>query len=415
MTLHAQEAERAWTSADGKPLVAQLVDFDGVTVRLKLKNGASASVPLARLSEADQTYLAEWRKKQPIKVVMPDSVSVDLSRIKIEIIGEDDEKEEYVYRTNHFELTSQGKFSQSLAREVARSFEATYELLKALPWDIRPRPSKGDYFLASLFKDRRSYFNAGAPANSGGVYMSGQHRFMVPFESIGLRTFGSAYRMADDFDRSTLVHELTHQMMHFWLSYLPPWAKEGMAEYCSIIPLKNGTFRISAAKSGLRDYLNHLKNNTMGGIPEPYPLDKLFNVGSGEWNAILGETPGISRRLYFTSYLLVYFFMHMDGKGDGENFIRYLRASSEPKTQMETYEKALEEFKKLPEVEETADGSLRYPSTLKPPARPAKLSFAAGREELLKKNVLLLLNERTEAQLMSEVRTAYRKLGVRLE
>src|SRR5690606_25130466 len=155
---------------------------------------------------ADQAYLAEWRKKQPISVVMPDSVSVDLSQIKIDIVSENDEDEQYVYRTNHFELTTEGKFSQSLAREVARSFEATYALLQALPWDSQPRPAHGDYFLATLFKNKENYMKAGALPNSAGVYKSGERRFLVPFESIGLRPFGSAYRMADDFDRGTLIH-----------------------------------------------------------------------------------------------------------------------------------------------------------------------------------------------------------------
>ena len=83
--------------------------------------------------------------------------------------------------------------------------------------------------------------------------------------------------------------------------------------------------RVSAAKTGLKDYLEHLKKETQGGIPQPYPLDNLFPITNEEWNKILTSDPKNSHRLYFTSYLLVYYFMHLDGKGDGQLFARYFQ------------------------------------------------------------------------------------------
>ena len=49
-----------------------------------------------------------------------------------------------------------------------------------------------------------------------------------------------------------------------------------------------------------------------------------------------------------------------------------------------------------------------------PPAMPRELFFGAAREQILQENLQLLLDGRTEAQLMEEVRAAYLRFGVAL-
>jgi hypothetical protein len=106
-----------------------------------MPTGQRAQAQLAKLSTEDQAFIAEWQKKQPIKVVLPDVVGVETANIKAEVVSEDPVGEKYIYRTQHFEFESQGSSIQSLLREVARNFEATYELVKALPWGIDPKPA----------------------------------------------------------------------------------------------------------------------------------------------------------------------------------------------------------------------------------------------------------------------------------
>jgi hypothetical protein len=321
-----------------------------------MPTGQRAQAALEKLSAEDKAYLEEWQKKQPIKVVLPDVVGVETANIKVEVVSEDPVAEKYVYRTQHFEFESQGKFNQSLLREVARNFEATYELLKALPWgvDPKPGPSSGDHFKARLLKDKGAYFGAGGPPNSAGVYMSKTETFLVPFESIGVKLVGKSYAKDEDFDYSTMVHELTHQMMHYWLDLLPQWIVEGTAEYTGTLPLRTGKFRVSAAKNGLKDYAEFLKKRSVGGMPQPYPLEKLFSVTNEEWGEILAGDPTVSRRLYFTSYLLVYYFMHLDGQGDGQRFVRYFREVGRARKSVEDYKSAMVEFFKQPGRGETA-------------------------------------------------------------
>jgi len=405
---------RQWTVTGGQPFQASVVGFDGTTVIFRLPNGSRAQAPAARLVEADTQYLAEWQKRQPIKVVLPDTVGVDAAQLKTEVVSEDATADKFVYRTTHFEFESQGKFNQTLLREVARSFEATYELVKALPWGIEPKPEKGDYFRARLLKDRATYHAAGGPPNSGGVYIGSQDLFLVPFENIGVKLVGKSYAKTEEFETHTMVHELTHQMMHASLQLLPQWIVEGTAEYTGNLPLRAGRFRLAAAKTGLKDYVDFLKNRAVGGVPEPYPLEQLFGVTNEQWNSILTQDPRMSGRLYFTSYLLVYYFMHLDGKGDGQNFARYFREVSEVQRDVERYRREIAEFKKQPGVETLPDGGFRYRGNLTPPKAPAALESDAVRDEFQKRTLKILLDGRTEADLTKQIRSAYTRLGVRL-
>jgi hypothetical protein len=408
------EPPRNWKTAEGVAFQASLVSFDGATALFRMANGSRAQAPATKLSAEDQQYLVDWQKKQPINTAMPNEVGVETSQVKAEVVSEDPTTEKFVYRTQHFEFESQGKFNQVLLRDVARNFEATYELLKALPWHIDPKPESGDVFHARLLKDKDSYYAAGGMKNSGGMYSSRQQIFLVPFESIGVKMVGKAYAKDENFETHTLVHELTHQMMHFWLDYLPQWVVEGTAEYTGTLPLHTGQFRVSAAKNGLRDYLNFLKTRTANGVPEPYPLEQLFPITNEQWNKVLEDDPRASHRLYFTSFLLVYYFMHLDGKGDGQLFARYFREVGEVRKSVEDYYKAMEDFKKQPGVKVNPDGSFTYRSNMVLPKRPQVLESAQARADFQKKTLQILLDGRSEADLMKQIRTGYSHLGIRL-
>ena len=368
---------RSWTTAQGQAFTATLLGFDGTTAIFKMPNGARAQAPVSHFGDADKQYLADWLAKQPLKFNMPDVVAVDIAKIKAEVISEDEAAERFVYRTEHFEFESQGKFSIALLREVSRTFEATYELLKALPWNIEPKPASGTHFKARLLKNREEYAKAGGPPNSGGVYMSSTETFYAPFDSVGLKPFGKGYTKDADFRSDTLVHELTHQMMHFWLPYLPRWVAEGTAEYTGNLPLNVGRFKVGSAKSGLKDYLDFLKKRIVGGIPEPYPIEQLFKSTGEEWSEMMAQNPAMVRRMYFTSYLLVYYFMHMDGDGDAQRFIRF--------------------FREIDKERKKGEG--------RRPADP---------NEFQRQMLQILLDGRTEADLMKQIRSAYARLGIRL-
>ena len=411
--LPSYDPPRNWKTTEGAAFQASVVSYDGTNVVFRMANGSRAQASVTKLSSDDQQYLVEWQKKQPINTTLPNEIGVETSQVKAEVVSEDPAAEKFVYRTQHFEFESQGKFNQVLLRDVTRNFEATYELLKGLPWFIEPRPEEGDRFHAKLLRDKESYYAAGGMQNSGGMYSRGQKVFLVPFESIGVKLVGKAYAKDENFETHTMVHELTHQMMHVSLNYLPQWVVEGTAEYTGTLPLHTGMFRVSAAKNGLRDYIAFLKTR-VSGVPEPFPLEQLFSITNEQWNEILERDPRMSHRLYFTSFLLVYYFMHLDGKGDGQLFARYFRDVSEVRKSVEAYYKAIEEFKKQPGVTVRPDGSFTYRGDMVLPKRPPVLESAQARADFQKKTLEILLNGRSEADLMKQIRTGYSHLGIRL-
>lgn len=402
---------REWTLPGRGATQAALVTFDGKTAVLKFSNGQRTGFAAASLGDADREYLADWQARQP--AVMPATVGVESNKVQVEVVSENEQDGKFVYRTQHFEFTSDGKLTQSLLQDVARNFEATYELLKALPWGIRPEPEEGDRFRALLVRSRQRYKDEGGTENSGGIYFSSKKMFVVPFESIGIERLGKSFAKSSDYRSDTLVHELTHQMMHSWLGILPPWVIEGTAEYTNVLPLRFGVFRVSSAKSGLKDYLSALK--ARGEVPEPFPIGKLFGINDEEWSQTLALNPKESGRMYFTAYLLVYYFMHMDGIGDGAQFVKYMRRAGRALDQIETYKETIEAMKKLPGVEVLPDGRCRWPNTLTPPALPEILASPEKRAEFEKAGLDILLNGRTTDELMDQIRSAYRRVGIKLQ
>lgn len=362
--LHAQPAPRLWTPQGGTPIEAALVSADEGSVQLRAADGRRFALPLADLAPEDRAVVDDWLFDRPVK--LPDAVGVPSGAIDVALVSEDEAAGVYVYQTPNFEFTVEGKLTQNLLRDVARNFEATRLLVQALPWSIDPKPESGPRFKALLLRNRSRYEDMGGPPNSGGVYFGARGVFLVPFESLGIRQVGKSFAKDDTYRSDTLVHELVHQMMHASLPLLPQWVIEGTAEYANVLPLRLGTFRLASAKAGLREHLDQLARS--GGVPDPVPLEELFATSHRDWGETLRQDPEQARRLYFTSYLAVYYFMHLDGAGDALRFRRYLRSVEQRRSSGQTTEEPID----------------------------------------------LLLDGRRPEDLNAEIRTAYRKLGIRL-
>jgi hypothetical protein len=86
---------------------------------------------------------------------------------------------------------------------------------------------------------------------------------------------------------------------------------------------------------------------------------------------------------------------------------------------MEAYERELASYNdrvrgKWPEGRARDGGGRDGGDREAPPAMPRELFFGASREQILQENLQLLLDGRTEAQLLEEVRAAYLRFGVTL-
>lgn len=420
----AQEsALRPWKDAQGRVIQAAIVSTTADSVTLRMADGKEHQIPLARLSAEDQAFVknhapsatpagtapataapaapAAAAARIPVeKRVWPASVLVSSRAVEIQPVEESAPARRFVYRSEAFEFTSQAKLAGSVMKEVARTFESTRALVTALPWGIVCRPPEGmERYQAALYETRNDYIAAGGPANSGGVYSSGDKIFKVPFPSIGLEMRGKTYFKNDNYDGGTLIHEITHQMMHNYLPFLPKWVIEGTAEYTEMIPYNAGKFRTEAHKIGIRDHVQEMQKR--GYALDIGSLETHMTMNRATWDGIADSENRAMGELYFRSVLLVYFFCHLDGQEGkkGQRFLRFMDA-----VHGETEKLRL--FFADPRVKRFPDGRFQYPESFPPPdMKPESAPF---------KHLPILLDDRGYPQIAKEIAEGYRSIGLKV-
>ncbi|MFM2165633.1 MAG: hypothetical protein RIS79_4 [Verrucomicrobiota bacterium] len=374
----AQGALRTWTSTDGRKIEAAFVSTTVDAVKIRMANGSTFDVPLARLSPEDQAFVkaqtsaAQNAEVSPSRALKEWPRTVSLAdKPEVVVVREDDEKKEFVYRSPHYEFVCDSKLGSNVVREFGRMFEATYELTCQLPLDLKPAPERlREIFQARLFTNKSDYMDAGAIEGSAGVYMSGKKALMVPLSSLGVRMVGTRVTLEQNpnaQDNGTLIHEITHQMMNHWLPVLPTWFIEGSAEYVEMLEYNsNGKFNLIGLNRQVKAYAENMSrgNKTFTMID----LEELMTIDGRRWAEALGKD-GMATENYGSAGLMTYFFYHLDGKGDAANMIAFLREVENVKTDAES-------------------------------------------ENAVKKH---LLRERSYAQLADEVKKAFRKEGVPIE
>lgn len=414
----AENPLRTWSTSDGRFIQASLVNTDGTLVMLRMANGQTGTIPIQKLSQADQTFirtklganaqvaLPKAPVEKPLtllpaaKRLWPEKVTPDEKALDVTLVSEATSDQQYVYHSRNFEFVSQDKLAGSVMKEIARTFEATRTLADTLPWGIQPKPPADlGYYRAKFYVDRKHYTDDGAPANSGGVYMRKERIFKIPFESLGLEMRGKTWFKNENYRNDTIVHEVTHQMMHDFLAFLPIWVTEGSADYTAMLPYKAGTFSSAMHEKGIKEYIKSYQMRSLGSPADVGSLTELMKMTSEEWHTRADKGPKEQSRLYFSSCLLVYFFCHLDGDGHGTPLLLYFDKIREARD-------AWAEFLTNPAVKRNPDGSFSYPSNLPTPAQPRSPNCGI---ELGK----LLVAGRDEAQLKRAFIEGFKKIGVR--
>ncbi len=409
---------RTWTTSDGRAFQATLVNVQGTQIILKMPTGQLTTVPLMRLSLGDQVFVkgsvpttattvggtvaavGASSVLPPEKRTWPAKVEVDSRAIEVKTISESAADRKYVYQSQAFDFASEDKLAGSVMKEIARTFEATRSLVEALPWGIEPKPPADlGRYQARFYVSHESYVASGAPKNSGGVYMSSDRVFRVPFPSLGLEMRGKTWFKNETYRNDTIVHEITHQMMHEFLPFMPIWAIEGTAEYTEMLPYNAGRFLTNSHERGLKDYLKKAQERGLSPAEVGQVMDHL-TMTSATWHSRADEGGKEQHRLYFASCLLVYYFSHLDGDGKGTRFFKYLDKMREARLAWDT-------FFKNPKVKLQADGRFSYPSDLPLPSQQRKDAY--GLEQLP-----VLLDGRDAAKLQKDVADGFKKIGVRM-
>jgi len=406
-TAQREGLKRNWKSIDDKIREMELVDSDGSSATFRVAGQRPIILALSRLAKDDRRIIRAWlveRAGRPSKRPWPGSVEVTLAEIEL---------------TQHFRFRSQEKLAISLMREIARTFEATHRMVSAMPWALHPRPP-GEYFEAELYRNASSYHQAGGPPNTGGVYRFGyrdsEHygKFLVPFESLGVRKLGGSYRKDKDFSSDTLVHELAHQLMHFSLFLIPNWVAEGSAEYFEHLPFQAGRFRPEGLERSLKEeFGKHLAHALSSNL-----LD-FVRLNDAGWAEAVQSSQGI-RHTYRQSLLLYYYFSHLEGQGQGDKLLNYFAEVSKAQQKWTNhlvawrdYLDAWDQFLKHPEVKRLPDGRYEFPESMSPPTAPED-PFPEGVDGVASDLVEKLVAGHSNEQLREAVKAAYQEIGIEL-
>lgn len=397
-------AARAWTNTIGKTITAEYLGIRGEEVALKLAGGKISFVPLASLSTADNAFVKANRLDYHEKwQAWPPNATEAM--VALEVKEEAAESGKFIYTTKNFRFTCDVNLGPVLMRDLARTFELTLQLHEKSPFGILAKPEK-DRFEAKLFGRLDTYQAAGGPEQTAGVYIPKQKVFLAPLDLMGVRAGSAGWRkVSDDYDVSTIVHELTHMLTHEMLDNLPTWVNEGYAEYIASIPIQAKMFKTDSDKirEGVRDVFakSHLKTLSekeqanwgkaeraeylkSGKVPPLRSVAEVLQITDAKW-AEAGTrgrmtnfgTRSLLPELYRTSHLIIYYFIQIEGeKGvakirkfleeNRRNMDRYEKYVQE----FEDYEKAMLAFYELPGVTKLPDGRFQYPSNLTPPKAP---------------------------------------------
>jgi hypothetical protein len=264
--------------------------------------------------------------------------------------------------------------------------------------------------------------NAGLPANSGGAYSIDDRIFHIPFESLGLKRVGKTWAQDREYRNDTVIHEVTHQLMHDYLRMLPLWVIEGTAEYTSNLPYNAGKFQAAKHASALREYARQLAESEDMTPSSFRPLGEHLKMSREDWTNIAENPAGqyrAMRQLYFQSYATVYYFCHLDGDGKGTRFLKYLDAMADecPKwakysLMLAIYRKEMSEFFKLPGVKKLGDGRVSYPGTLTLPTPPEEPAGKNGEDFGIEK-LDILYDGRAGSQIEAQMKEGFKKIGVK--
>lgn len=323
-----------------KTIPARLISATADAVSLKLRDGRVAEVKLDTLSEADRAYVADLRKTgQAMKAgTLPDETEIDKS---VPVEGGP-----RVFLTPHFRFECDQGVTQGFIAEAARVFEGTLHAIDRLPIGLKPKPPEGMTRYESFFLSRESFeqkIGNSLPSIPGqyiaGVYIPKEKAILVPFSSIGAQENGSRKTLRRTSDTSTLIHEITHQVMHDWLGLTPMWLAEGMSEYMAAVPYQNGRFEFRNAERGLKETLGSKYRDEP--VSMIHPAD-LIEATPAAWSGSLNE--------YRSAMLLTYYFVHLDRGGQGEALTAYFHFLEQGRTEADSfiteYNSAVADFEK---------------------------------------------------------------------
>ncbi|MGB6222070.1 hypothetical protein [Haloferula sp.] len=338
---------RIWTDVRGIEFEAEAVSQTEDEVLLRLPDGKELDVPWDRLILEDREYLkkraedlkkaAELAAKKKAIEELDDGLNWDdpwpetivfKEDPEITVVEENAETNRFIYTSTNYRFTCDVRLSKSVVSTFADMFESTHDYCRALPLAITGGGMRDGKYDILLFETRDSYIKAGGPPSSSGVFMS-RGRFgvvMVPLTSLGVRKVGSGYMRDRDKSDGTLIHELTHQLtpgVYFGVG-ARGWFSEGLAEYTTATPYRNGRFKVKNNFDDIEEYATaYGKNGNRGrALGKDIKAPALRDYMLMSYDDFTGDRANFN---YGFALIITTYFLHLDGDGDAARMKEFLK------------------------------------------------------------------------------------------
>jgi hypothetical protein len=373
----------------GRTIKAALANVEGENIVLKLENGSTVNVPLAKLSNPDRAFVKNWSAKSgkpdptvaAKPMIWPQSVSVTGKELQI-VTGEQNAAAgRFVYESGSFQFTSNAALSGNVAREMATDFELVSAFFVQMPWGYQAKPGGGrGFFSISLFETSAQYTAAGGTDNTSWYYTS--KGLLTKFETLGLKRVGDRFAFDNRMTRpGSMIGGITRLVMSEMHSSMNPWAAMGLEEFLEYCAYRNSSFDLARPERGLKARIEQTRAN--GAVTDPMRMVTFMKTS---WREKRDEVLEIRRQNFLDGMLLVYFFGYLDGDGKGTRLHRFYRELAQ---------------RTMAWRETRESGGTRPP----PPGNAAEYP-----NELNK----LVMDGRSEEQLRQEVIARYKEIGVKL-
>jgi hypothetical protein len=323
----AVEGSRAWVDTQGRTVKAALVNVDGDNVILKLENGTTARVPLARFSGPDKTYVKDWsaRNGRPDPMIAskpltwPDSVSVNAKDLQI-VTGEQNAAAgRFVYQSGSFQFTSTAALSGTVVRDMASDFELVRAFAVQMPWGYQPKPAEGGFFAINLFESEGQYIAAGGTENTSWYF--NYKYIVVRFATLGLKRVGERFAFDSRTTRpGSMIGGTARMVMNPMTAFMNPWASMGLEEFLEFCAYKNSSFDFAHTERGLKARIEQTRAD--GAATDPARTVEFMKTS---WSERRDDVLELRRQNFLDGLLLVYFFGYLDGDGKGTNLHRFYR------------------------------------------------------------------------------------------
>jgi hypothetical protein len=338
---------RIWSDVRGIEFEAEAVSQTEDTVSLRLPDGQELEVPWDRLILEDREFLlkravelekaAEQEAKEKAEREVEDGLnwddpwpeSIDFKEDpEIDVVEENSETNRFIYTSTNYRFTCDVRLSKSVVSTFADMFESTHNYCRALPLAITGGGMRDGKYDILLFETKESYIKAGGPPSSSGVFMSrrGGSVVMVPLTSLGVRPVGSSYMRDRDKSDGTLIHEITHQLTPgaYFAKGARGWFSEGLAEYTTATPYRNGRFKVRNNFDDIEEYATAWgKDGSRGrALGDKINAPALRDYMLMSYADFTGDRANFN---YGFGLIITTYFLHLDGEGDAARMKEFLK------------------------------------------------------------------------------------------